>query len=397
MFVDEINLTVQSGAGGSGAISFGNPSLKTKPSGGSGGDGGSVIFKVDSTKRDLSHILSNSSLKAGNGSDGNKNLQNGKKGEDLVIPVPKGTQILFNNVLYADLHSNDSEFIFINGSKGGRGNYELQSKRIPNPTFAENGQKRKKYDITISFSIYSDLAIIGLPNAGKSTLIGKLTNSKAQVANYEFTTTSPNLGVINESEDRLIICDLPGIIKGAADGIGMGKKILRHLRNTKLLIYLLDPTNATSIEAQDELISSEILTFDPNLSKLPVIKVLNKNDISKNIDSNHFSISCLTQVGLPKLIDVISEKIDNLERTYSDYERITLHDEKYEIIEGDGSFVFSGDLIEKLFSLNGSKDSVLEEIFYRFETSNLSKEVESLGITDGDTIVLGNLEFEYKK
>ena len=109
MFVDEINLTVQSGAGGSGAIGFGNPSLKTKPSGGSGGDGGSVIFKVDSTKRDLSHILSNSSLKAGNGNDGNKNLQNGKKGEDLVIPVPKGTQILFNNVLFADLHSNDSK------------------------------------------------------------------------------------------------------------------------------------------------------------------------------------------------------------------------------------------------------------------------------------------------
>ena len=170
---------------------------------------------------------SNSSLKAENGTDGNKNFQNGKKGKDLIIEVPKGTKIKVDNEVYADLHENKSSFIVLEGSKAGRGNYDLISKRVPNPQFCEHGEKRNKIEIKLTYSIYSDLVIVGLPNAGKSTLITKLTNSKAQIADYEFTTTSPNLGILNNSDLKLKICDLPGLIKGASDGVGMGERILR--------------------------------------------------------------------------------------------------------------------------------------------------------------------------
>ena len=197
MFVDEIKLSVHSGAGGSGSVSFKKTSLKSSPSGGSGGHGGSVIITVDEELNDLSHIISNSSLKAENGTDGNKNFQNGKTGKDLIIEVPKGTKIIVGNEVYADLHENESSFIVLEGSKAGRGNYDLISKRVPNPQFCEHGEKRNKIEIKLTYSIYSDLVIVGLPNAGKSTLITKLTNSKAQIADYEFTTTSPNLGILN--------------------------------------------------------------------------------------------------------------------------------------------------------------------------------------------------------
>ena len=243
MFVDEIKLSVSSGAGGPGSVSFNNLNSKTKPSGGSGGDGGSVMLQVNKELHDLSHIMSNSSLKAGNGGTGNKNLQNGISGQDLIIEVPKGTQVFIDNDMYADLHDDNSSYELLRGSLGGRGNYELKSKRNPNPQICEQGAKRKSLDIKLIYSVYSDISIIGLPNAGKSTLIQKLTNSNAKIGDYEFTTTSPNIGVLNNSESLITICDLPGLIKGASDGVGMGRKVLKHLRNTKYIIYLIDPIN----------------------------------------------------------------------------------------------------------------------------------------------------------
>ena len=243
MFVDEIKLSVSSGAGGPGSVSFSNLNSKTKPSGGSGGDGGSVVLLVNKELNDFSHIMSNSSLKANNGGPGNKNFQNGTLGEDLIIEVPKGTQVFIDDELYADLHDNNSTYQLIEGSKGGRGNYDLISKRNPNPQICEQGVKRSTLEIKLIQSIYSDISIIGLPNAGKSTLIQKLTNSKAKIGDYEFTTTSPNLGVLNNTESSITICDLPGLIEGASTGVGMGRKVLKHLRNTKYIIYLIDPTN----------------------------------------------------------------------------------------------------------------------------------------------------------
>ena len=399
MFVDEIKLSVSSGAGGPGSVSFNNLNSKTKPSGGSGGNGGSVILQVNKELPDLSHIMSNSSLKAENGGPGNKNFQNGTSGENLIIEVPKGTQVFIDNEMYADLHDNNSSYELITGSKGGRGNYELISKRNPNPQICEQGVKRKLLDLKLSFSLYSDISIVGLPNAGKSTLIQKITNSKAKIGNYEFTTTSPNIGVLNNSELLITICDLPGLLEGASEGFGMGRRVLKHLRNTKFIIYLIDPINEKySINSQISMLEDELFKFDENYQFIKKLIVINKSDQLSTTKEEYLNISCLNEKGIDELVSRILEEFQkDLPIVYSEFHKIVLEQEDYFIEKIEDQYICSGELVSNMVNISGNKDSVLDEIFFRFENSVLSKEINEMGAVDGDTIVLGNLEFEYKQ
>ena len=399
MFVDEIKLSVSTGAGGPGSVSFNNLNSKTKPSGGSGGDGGSVILQVNKELPDLSHIMSNSSLKAENGGPGNKNFQNGTSGENLIIEVPKGTQVFIDNEMYADLHDNNSSYELITGSNGGRGNYELTSKRNPNPQICEQGVKRKSLDVKLSYSLYSDISIVGLPNAGKSTLIQKLTNSKAKIGDYEFTTTSPNIGVLNNSESLITICDLPGLLEGASDGVGMGRRVLKHLRNTKLIIYLIDPINDKfNISSQISMLENELFKFDENYQSIKKLIVINKSDQLSTTNEEYLNISCLNENGIDKLVSIIQVEFkEDLPIIYSDFDKIVLEQEDYFIEKIENQFICSGELVTNMINISGNKDSVLDEIFIRFEKSILSREISEMGAIDGDTIVLGNLEFEYKQ
>jgi len=399
MFVDEINLSVSSGAGGPGSVSFNNLNSKTKPSGGSGGNGGSVVLSVKQELNDLSHIMSNSSLKAQNGGPGNKNFQNGTHGDDLILEVPKGTQVFVDNEMFADLHNNDSSYELIAGSRGGRGNYELISGRNPNPKICEQGEKRKTIEIKLIFSIYSDISIVGLPNAGKSTLIQKLTNSKAKIGDYEFTTTSPNIGVLNNLESQITICDLPGLIKGASDGAGMGRKVLKHLRNTKLIIFLLDPTNEKfNIDDQISMLTNELNVYDKNYKLIENIKVINKSDSLTTLESDLLHISCLKNEGIDKLVKLLQKAVlKDVSRIYSEYHKIYLEKEDYMIEKIENKFICTGDMVTNMINISGNNDSVLDEIFFRFEKSPISREIEEMGASDGDIVVLGNLEFEYQK
>ncbi len=399
MFVDEIKLSVSSGAGGPGSVSFNNLNSKTKPSGGSGGDGGSVILQVNEELPDLSHIMSNSSLKAENGGPGNKNFQNGTSGENLIIEVPKGTQVFIDNEMYADLHDNNSSYELITGSNGGRGNYELTSKRNPNPQICEQGVKRKSLDVKLSYSLYSDISIVGLPNAGKSTLIQKLTNSKAKIGDYEFTTTSPNIGVLNNSESLITICDLPGLLEGASDGVGMGRRVLKHLRNTKFIIYLIDPINEKfNVSSQISMLEGELLKYDENYQSIKKLVVINKSDQLSTMNEEYLNISCLNEIGIDKLVNRIQAEFkDELPIIYSEFHKIVLEQEDYFIEKIENQFICTGELVTNMINISGNKDSVLDEIFIRFEKSVLSREINEMGAIDGDTIVLGNLEFEYKQ
>ena len=399
MFVDEINLSVSSGAGGPGSVSFNNLNSKTKPSGGSGGDGGSVILQVNKKLPDLSHIMSNSSLKAENGGPGNKNFQNGTSGKNLIIEVPKGTQVFIDNEMYADLHDNNSSYELLTGSKGGRGNYELISKRNPNPQICEQGVKRKLLNLKLSFSLYSDISIVGLPNAGKSTLIQKITNSKAKIGDYEFTTTIPNIGVLNNSELLLTICDLPGLLEGASEGVGMGRRVLKHLRNTKFIIYLIDPINEKfSINSQISMLDDELFKFDENYQLIKKLIVINKSDQLSTTKEGYLNISCLNDNGIDELVSRIQEEFqEDLPIIYSEFHKIVLEQEDYFIEKIENQYICTGELVSNMVNISGNKDSVLDEIFIRFENSVLSKKINEMGAIDGDTIVLGNLEFEYKQ
>ena len=263
MFIDKVDLTLSSGSGGSGSISFSSKSSKTSPNGANGGNGGSIILKANTKLFDFSHVYSKSIFKAANGGDASKNLQSGKNADDLIIEVPIGTSIFDHAGLLAKLINDNQEIVIVRGGKGGLGNKELKSSRNTNPGFAERGQKRVRKDIKLELSLITDIAILGLPNSGKSTLIKKITNSNAKTDSYPFTTISPNLGVIEKLDNSYLICDLPGLIKGAAIGVGLGKSILKHLVNTKVLIFLLDPSNLElTVEQQITLLQDEIYTYD---------------------------------------------------------------------------------------------------------------------------------------
>ncbi len=397
MFVDHINLTVSTGSGGSGSISFKNTQSKTSPNGGSGGSGGGIKFVVNNSLSDLSHIMTESSLKASNGSDGNKNFQNGKDGEDLIIEIPQGTQIKANEQTLADMHENKSEFILDKGGKAGAGNFALASNRVPNPEFAERGQKRKSYKVNLLYSIYSDVVIFGMPNAGKSTLITKLTNSNAKIGAYEFTTTSPNLGVINESIYPIKICDLPGLIQGASEGVGLGKKILNHIRNTKIVVYLLDPTRLDkSIEEQLKILDEELELFDKNYLKIQKIIAVNKIDTQTYNYDKFFNISAKNSLNLESLVSEIINCYKNVEdRLYSDYQKISLENYSYEIHKEGREYKCSGEVVNHIVGLSGNIDAVNQEIFFRFENSPLLAGLKSKGIKNGDIVKLENMEFEY--
>src|SRR5210317_35261 len=398
MFVDKINLTLFSGSGGSGSISYNSKSSKTSPNGASGGDGGSIIIKTNKDLFDFSHIYSKSIFKADNGGDASKNLQSGKKADDLIIELPLGTSIFDQQGLVAVLLNENQELTLLNGGKGGLGNKDLKSARNPNPGIAEQGQKRIKKEVTFELSLITDIAILGLPNSGKSTLIKKITNSNAKTDSYPFTTISPSLGVLESLNSKYTICDLPGLIKGAATGVGLGKSILKHLMNTKVLIFLLDPSNTElNIEEQIKLLEDEIFTYEKKLRQLPVLKVLNKSDLSNN-PNRMINISALEGLGIDKLLEKIDElNISSLKPLNKSYLRTDLNKNEFTIENNTQNYweVF-GHEVDRITNLIGNEIDVFNEISYRFENSDISAELKLLGVNNGSTIKLGKFEFIYE-
>ena len=240
MFVDTIQIDLLSGSGGSGSVSFSSKNSKTSPNGANGGNGGSIFLITDSNVFDYSNLKSKGSFKAENGGDASKNLQNGANGKDIYLKIPIGTSVISNGELLAEIIDENVEYKICQGGLGGRGNKDLMSKRNPNPEICESGEKRRKITLNLELSLMTDVALIGLPNAGKSSLITTITNSNSKVDSYPFTTVSPSLGVYENNSEIITICDLPGLIEGAAKGTGLGKSVLRHLKNTKFIIFLLD-------------------------------------------------------------------------------------------------------------------------------------------------------------
>ncbi len=398
MFVDNVELSLLSGAGGSGSISFKSKGTKSSPNGGTGGDGGSIYFISDNSLYDLSSIYSTTSFKAENGEDAGKDLQDGKNGKDLFINIPLGTSILVNNEKVAEILKNDVSFLICKGGKGGKGNKDLIAKRNPNPKISESGEKRKKVNVKLELSLITDIAILGLPNSGKSTLIKTITNSNAKTGTYPFTTISPNLGVLESKDKPLVICDLPGLIEGASEGVGMGGSILKHLKNSKVLILLLDPSNSEyTLDQQAKLIEKEMYKYNSDLKQLPIIKVVNKADLG--IENNEYlNISAINNKGINKLIESI-EKYDysSLDTINKSFEKISLDEDLYSIEKHDDRWEVTGDLVDRITNLNGNEFDVFNEISHRFEKSEIPSKLEDMGIKKGDIIKLNNSEFEYEK
>ena len=284
MFIDNVELTVHSGKGGQGAVSFRREKFVPKggPDGGDGGDGGNVYFLVDKNTHTLSHYKGKKVLKAQNGRPGEGRRKHGKKGEDLILVVPPGTQVFDaeSDELLLDLIEDGQKVLFLEGGKGGKGNWHFKSASNQRPTYAQPGLPGKTMHIRLELKLIADVGLVGFPNVGKSTLISTISNAKPEVANYEFTTLTPKLGVVNVSEfESFVMADIPGIIGGASEGKGLGLQFLKHIERTKTLLYMIDISSFREPVMQYKTLQKELEKFSKELSTRSYAIALTKVDV----------------------------------------------------------------------------------------------------------------------
>ncbi len=272
MFIDNVELTISSGKGGAGAVSFRREKFVAKggPDGGDGGDGGDVYFVVDNNTHTLSHFKGKKHLKAQNGRPGMGRKMHGKRGEHLYIKVPPGTQVIdkLTGEVLLDLVNDGEKVLFLKGGKGGLGNWHFRSSTNQKPTYAQPGKPGKTVEVRLELKLIADVGLVGFPNVGKSTLISSVSNASPEIANYEFTTLTPKLGIVRVGDyDSFVMADIPGIIEGASEGRGLGLEFLRHIERTKFLLFMLDIANYRTLENQYRDLKKELSNFSESLSE----------------------------------------------------------------------------------------------------------------------------------
>jgi len=321
MFVDYTAIKCISGNGGAGAVSFRREKFIPKggPNGGDGGKGGDVVFQADKQLHTLQDIRYKKVYKANHGQSGSSNHKSGKNGEDAVIRVPLGTviKIEHTNEVSADLVENDQTFIALKGGKGGRGNARFKSATHQTPRYAQPGINGEKHTFTVELKVLADVGLVGLPNAGKSTLLSVVSSARPKIADYPFTTLEPNLGIVKYGEFKsFVMADIPGLIEGASKGKGLGHQFLRHVERTKVLLYMID-TSEDNPQEVFETLSSELKTFNPDMEKKSFFIVRSKIDLKNDETDKRWSgmdhfldISSVTNKGVKELIYRITELLN---------------------------------------------------------------------------------------
>jgi len=423
IFVDSVKITIKSGNGGNGCVSFRREKYVPNggPDGGDGGRGGDIIFQVDPHSNTLYNFRHKRKFKATNGEPGRGGRCHGKDGQDLYISVPQGTIIreASTNKIIADMAYSDSKAVILKGGRGGKGNQHYATATMQIPKYAQPGQLGKELEVVLELKSIADVGLVGFPNVGKSTLLSRVSNARPKIANYHFTTLNPNLGVVNIGEKEFVMADIPGLIEGAAEGIGLGHEFLRHIERTKVLVHVVD---AASVEGRDpvediEKILVELKKYDETLLNRPQVIAANKIDVINDEDENIknlrnrfekngikvFPISAVTGLGIKELLFHISELLKTVDDKPVIYEPEYFVDET-PVIEGS---IKVEKLDEHLFSVEGSKVermlgyTNLESekgfaFFQKFLKENdIIKRLEELGIEEGDTVKVFNLEFDY--
>lgn len=324
MFIDYAKIEVSAGHGGPGAISFRHEKYVPKggPDGGNGGRGGNVIFRADCNLATLLDFRYKKVYKAENGQPGQGGLKTGRDGEDIIIRVPVGTLMsnLETGQPIADLSQEGKEVLVAKGGIGGRGNAQFKSSVNQAPRHAEKGRPGETVKLALELKLLADVGLVGLPNAGKSTLLSRLSDARPKIADYPFTTLVPNLGIVRLREFKsFVLADIPGIIEGAAEGKGLGIQFLKHIQRTRVIIYLIDIFTAEDIEKTLDILKSELHQFDRKLLKRPHLVVLNKIDLleakalkvmSKKVSPDYILCSAQSGVGIKELLDRIEHELD---------------------------------------------------------------------------------------
>lgn len=429
MFVDKAKIYIRSGKGGDGHVSFRRELFVPAggPDGGDGGKGGDVIFEVDpglNTLMDFRHIRK---YCAGDGKEGGKKRCHGADGEDIIIKVPEGTVIKdeATGLVIADMsHGNNRETI-LKGGRGGKGNMNYATPTMQAPKYAQPGQKALELNVILEMKMIADVGLVGFPNVGKSTFLSRVTNAKPKIANYHFTTLNPNLGVVDMDGGKgFVIADIPGIIEGASEGVGLGHEFLRHIERTKVIIHIVD---AAGVEGRDPIvdihtINSELEQYNPELLKRPQVIAANKIDAlyeQENDDAiillkeefepqgiKVFPISAVSGKGIKELLYYVSEMLQNVDDTPVVFEREffpenVVSTEPYSVSKSadeEGVYIVEGPRIERMLGYTNLESEKGFDFFQKFlKTNGILDELEALGIQEGDTVRMYYLEFDYYK
>jgi GTPase len=425
VFVDEAEIDVAAGSGGNGMVAFRKEKFVPRggPNGGDGGHGGSIIVEVDANLGTLADLRYKRHYKAERGGDGAGNNKHGKDAPDMVIKVPPGTMV-FDRVsgrLIADLVGPEDSAVVGKGGVGGRGNASYATSTQQAPKFAEKGEPGGSAELRLELKLLADVGIIGYPNAGKSTLISKVSSAKPKIADYPFTTLIPNLGVVRVEEGRsFVMADIPGLIEGAHEGVGLGIQFLKHVERTKTLLHMLDVSGLTDRDPLDDYakINNELKLFSENLAGVSQIVALNKLDtpgadeiadrVERELVSHDvrvFRISALTGQGLQPLIYALAEAVEKVKaepvaRPTDEVVRFTVEPVGPPWVvtrEGEHEFSVSGREIERTIAMTDLENEyAVRRLQRRLDRMGVNKELKKMGAIDGDTVRIGASEFDYK-
>ncbi len=422
-FIDKVSVTVAAGKGGNGKISFRREKFISKggPNGGDGGDGGNVVLVASRNQNTLAAFRYQKELKADFGQPGDKNRKHGRSAKDLIVPVPAGTIATdTQGTVLADLVEDGQQAVVAKGGRGGFGNAHFVSSRRQAPKFAEKGEPGEILELQLELKMIADVGLVGLPNAGKSTLLSKLSNARPEIADYPFTTLTPNLGVVDlDKQASILVADIPGLIEGAAEGKGLGHDFLRHIERTAVILHLIDAYVENVADAY-KTIRAELKAYQPDLLKRPEVIALNKvegldeeivADLTKQLQKAApkktpvFAVSALAGTGLKPLLFAVKEQVDK-ERARQPVAtvdtgvpvlKMTDTADAFNVVKEGNTFVITGERIEK-FARRTDFDSVegvqrLRDIMRR---SGIMHELRRSGVQPGQTVRIGaHGQFEY--
>lgn len=417
-FTDKVTITVKAGDGGDGMNSFkaykGKPACG--PDGGDGGDGGDVYLLGDENLHDLLAYRFTGKYFAGNGERGGTNRCFGKRGKDVVLKVPCGTLVrdAESGKIICDVYEHGEKILLLAGGRGGKGNVRFTTARRHAPNFAQKGARVKPHEIVLEMKVIADVGLVGFPNVGKSTLLSKISAARPKIADYHFTTLSPNLGVVSYYENSFVVADIPGLIEGAAEGAGLGHDFLRHIERTRMICHVLDVAGTEGRDPLDdyEKINAELAAYSQKLAQLPQIAVLNKcdcPDAEKNAarfcaahpDIPAYRVCALRGEGTEKLLSGIWELLETLppaERIPSDEFAFEEDDARqFEVFcDENGAYVVTGGLVDMLCRnvVLNNPDSMA--YFQRvLKLRGVFGALAGMGCKEGDTVIVGDVEFEF--
>ena len=431
MFADRATIYVRSGKGGDGHVSFRREKYVPSggPDGGDGGNGGDVIFQVDegmNTLADYRHIRK---YRAEDGETGGKKNCHGKNGQNIVLKVPLGTVIkeAESGKVIADMSGDNRRFVLLKGGRGGNGNQHYATSTMQAPKYAQPGQPAQELTLLLELKVIADVGLVGFPNVGKSTLLSRVTNAQPKIANYHFTTLSPNLGVVDLDDSRgFVIADIPGLIEGASQGAGLGHEFLRHIERTKVIIHIVDAAGTEGRDPVEDIytINRELESYNAEIGKRPQVIAANKMDAVCSVEDSDplaalkaefepkgisvYPISAISGQGLKELLYHVRDMLDQLDQEPTVFEQEYFPEEEkssdsdapftVEYHEAADEYVVEGPRIEKMLGYTNLESEKGFTFFQNFLRENgILEQLEQLGIQEGDTVRMYGLSFDYYK